>query len=247
LESEQSSQRNAAIADLLWANKILAAKGVLDAFGHVSIRDPANIDHFIMARSDIAAKLVTRDDLVVYDLDAKPLDKPGVHSHSERYIHSEIYRLRQDVAAVVHSHSPSVIPFGLVKGVPMQAAYHMAGFLASGVPIFEIRDVDGDGTNMLVNDAKRGRGLAKALGAKPVVLMRGHGNTVAARDVRQAAFRAIYTEINARLQLQAIMIACGKDIEYLSAAEGDAFSNRGSGGGTNRAWELWKDEIEKPV
>lgn len=235
--------RAKAISDLLLANRILTSKGVLDAFGHVSIRDPLAPSRFIMARSDIAAKLVSSDDLVEYDFDAVALNKKGVHSHSERYIHAEIYRARADVGAVVHSHSPSVVPFGITPDVPLRAVYHMAGFLAGGVPIFEIRNVAGPGSNMLVNDPQRGQSLAIALGDKPVVLMRGHGNTVVGSDIRRATFRAIYTEIGARLQLQAMLIANGTKVDYLSAEEGDAFSNRGSGGGTNRAWDLWIDEL----
>lgn len=231
------------IADLLIANQILSAKGVLDAFGHASVRSSENPGQFIMARSNIAAKLVRADDLVEYDLEANPLGRPDIHSHSERFIHAEIYRARPDVGAVVHSHSPSVVPFGLTPAVQLRAVYHMAGFLAAGVPIFEIRDVAGNGSNMLVDTPERGKLLAQVLSNKPVVLMRGHGSTVAASNIRQATFRAIYTEIGARLQLQAMLIAGGTHIEYLTAEEGDAFSNRGRGGGTNRAWDLWTEEV----
>jgi HCOMODA/2-hydroxy-3-carboxy-muconic semialdehyde decarboxylase len=241
--SENQEKRAAAFQDLIVANQILTAKGVLDAFGHVSVRTPGVSHTFIMARSNVAAKLVTVDDLVEYDFDGRALSQPKVHSHSERYIHAEIYRARPDVGAIVHSHSPSLVPFGVTREVPLRPIYHMAGFLASGVPVFEIRRAAGNGTNMLVDDPERGKSLATVLGSQPVVLMRGHGNTVVGTDIRRATFRAIYTEIAARLQLQAIQIANGTHIEYLSPEEGDAFSNRGSGGGTNRAWDLWVQEL----
>ena len=239
----RNDSRHSAIVDLVVANKILSRKGILDAFGHASIRHPANPDRFIMARSHLASALVTEDDLVEYDFDANALTKPGVHSHSERYIHAEIYRARVDVGAVIHSHSPNVVPFGVVADVRLQPVYHMAGFLTAGTPVFEIREVAGRGSNMLVDDPKRGKALVATLGDKPIVLMRGHGNTVVAGNIRQATFRAIYTEIAAQLQLQAMVIAGGKPVNYLTPEEGDAIGGRSTGGGTNRAWALWESEI----
>ena len=241
--SSQSEERANAIADLLLANRILGRKGILDAFGHASIRDPDDPNLFIMARSHLAAALVTENDLVVYDFDANALTKPDVHSHSERFIHAEIYRARPQVGAVVHSHSPNVVPFGVVDGIPLRPVYHMAGFLAAGAPIFEIRETAGNGTNMLVDCPKRGRALVAALGDKPIVLMRGHGNTVVASNIRQASFRAIYTETAAQLQLQAMLIAGGRPVNYITPEEGEAISGRSTGGGTNRAWALWVADL----
>jgi HCOMODA/2-hydroxy-3-carboxy-muconic semialdehyde decarboxylase len=238
------SPRDAVIADLVTANHILSYTGVLDAFGHVSVRDPDAADQFLMAR-DLAPAQVTADDLITYDLDAKAIDKPNLHGHSERYIHAAVYRARHDVGAVVHSHSPSVVPFGM-SPVPLRAVYHMAGFLAHGVPVYDIRKFFGDGTNMLVNNAQRGETLAKVLGPLPVVLMRGHGDTVVGPGVRRATVRAVYTEIGARIQAQAMAMAPSSPLEFLTPAEGDAFEGVGPNGaltdkdeGTDRSWNMW--------
>jgi HCOMODA/2-hydroxy-3-carboxy-muconic semialdehyde decarboxylase len=233
----------AAISDLIVANRILSFKGVLDAYGHVSIRDTADPHRFVMARSGISARLAVPDDLVEYGLDGRALKNTDARHHSERYIHAEIYRARSDVQAIVHNHSPNLIPFGLAAGVPLKAVFHLAGFLATGVPIFEIRGIAGKDSNMLVDTAERARSLAQSLGSAPVVLMRGHGSTVVGANVRQATFRAIYAEISARLQMQAMLIAGTSPIEYLTKEEGAAFGARGTGGGVNRAWALWQEEL----
>jgi ribulose-5-phosphate 4-epimerase/fuculose-1-phosphate aldolase len=224
----------ALIEDLAVANRILAAQGVVDGFGHVSARHDEYPDRFLLARS-MAPALVTADDIMEFDLDGKAYDPRGRAVYFERFIHGEIYRARPDVMAVVHSHSPSVIPFG-VTGTTLRPIYHMSGFLGSGVPIFEIRDVAGDGTDMLIGDRKLGVALAQCLGKSTVALMRGHGNVVVAANVMQVVFRAIYTEMNAKLELEARRLGT---VKYLSKREGAAAM------ATNdkamvRAWELWK-------
>src|SRR3990172_3056857 len=146
------------LADLAAASRVLAAQGVVDGFGHVSMRHPSAPDRYLMARS-IAPALVTPDDIVEYDLDSNPRDADGRSSFLERFIHGEIYKARPDIRSVVHSHSPSVIPFGLV-GVPMQAMFHNAAFIAAGVPVFDIRDKFG-ATDMLVSNGLRGMALAE--------------------------------------------------------------------------------------
>ena len=150
----------ALIDDLVTANHILANEGILDGYGHVSVRDPANPNHYFLSRS-LAPGLVTASDIVEYDLDSNPVgdDRTG---YRERFIHGEIYKARPDVMAVVHDHSPAVIPFS-ISSVPLRAVSHMGAFIGEGVPVFEIRDVDGM-TDMLVSSPKRGRALATVLG-----------------------------------------------------------------------------------
>src|SRR5262249_20269666 len=150
------------------ASRILAAHGVVDGFGHVSLRYPQEPERYLMARS-VAPALVTPDDIVEYDLDSNPLNANGRSSFLERFIHGEIYKARPDIQSVVHSHSPSVIPFGLVR-VPMQAMFHNAAFLAAGVPVFDIREKFG-ATDMLVGNKEKGAALASVLGNKDIVLM----------------------------------------------------------------------------
>jgi ribulose-5-phosphate 4-epimerase/fuculose-1-phosphate aldolase len=226
----------ALIEDLVIANHVLAGHGVLDAFGHVSIRHPGNADRFLMSRS-LAPALVTAADLLEYDLDGNAVDARGRASFLERFIHAEIYKARPDVKAVIHSHSPSVIPFGTTQ-VPMQPMFHISAFLAPQVPVFEIRKVGGM-TDMLVSNAQLGKALAEALGRGAVVLMRGHGMAVAGPSLPLTVFRAVYTEVNARLQTQAIEI--GGPITFLAPEESEK-SNKLIDQIHLRAWDLWKRE-----
>jgi ribulose-5-phosphate 4-epimerase/fuculose-1-phosphate aldolase len=222
------------IADLVVANRILFSEGVLDGFGHVSVRDERHPERFRLARS-MAAGLVEARDIMEFDLDGAPVDARGRAVFLERFIHSEIYRARPDVHAVVHSHSPNLVPFG-VTPVKLQPLYHMTGFLGEGVPVFEIRRVAGQDTNLLITDGKLGKALARSLGAKPAALMRGHGSVVVGGSVQQAVYRAIYMELNARLQSEAMRLG---RVNYLTpgeAREGAAVNDRM----LHRPWELWK-------
>ena len=222
------------VADLVAANHILVDQGVLDGYGHVSARHDRDPARFLMSRS-IAPELVTAADVLEYDLESEPVAAAGRTSYLERFIHGEIYRARPDVTAVVHNHSPSVIPFG-VSTAPLRPLYHMSAFLGGGVPVFDIRQAGGM-TDMLVRDAALGRALAGTLGAAPVVLMRGHGAVVVGPSLPIAVFRSVYTEVNARLQAQAM--ALGGTVTYLDPEE--ARRAEGSVGGTvPRPWELWK-------
>jgi len=223
------------IEDLVVANRVLANQGVLDAYGHVSIRHPANPERYLMSRQ-LAPEMVTAEDILEYDLDSNVVGG-GEHSvFLERFIHGELYRARPDVHAVVHSHSPSVIPFG-VTTVPLKPVYHMAGFLYAGVPNFDIRKHRGM-TNMLVTDGALGKALADTLGAKNVSLMRGHGNIVVGPNIKVATYRAIYTEINARLQMQALQL--GGEITYLDPEEGRLIDSVQAQATINRPWALWR-------
>jgi ribulose-5-phosphate 4-epimerase/fuculose-1-phosphate aldolase len=224
----------ALIEDLVAANRILADEGVVDAYGHVSIRHPGNPNRYVMSRS-LAPILVSAGDIMEYDLDSTPVDPRGRTSVLERFIHGEIYKARPAVKAVIHSHSPAVIPFGITQ-VAMRPVYHLASFLWVGVPVFDIRDAGGPATTMLVRNGALAKALAATLGDKPVALMRGHGNVVVGLDVQMAVRYAIYTEVNARLQT--IAIGIGGPINYISAEEGAA--REASADDAARAWDLWK-------
>jgi ribulose-5-phosphate 4-epimerase/fuculose-1-phosphate aldolase len=223
------------IDDLVAANRILAQHGIVDAYGHVSARHNRNPERFLLSRS-LAPELVTAEDLIEYDLDGNPVDLAGRSQYSERFIHAEIYKARDDVQAVVHDHSPAVIPFG-VSSVPMRPVYHMAGFIGAGLPVFDIRDAAGM-TDMLVSDSARGKALARVLGQNTAVLMRGHGVAVVGPSIPFAVGRSIYLEVNARLELEAIGL--GGDVEYLDPAEAQKVLEAGENRGYERPWELWK-------
>jgi ribulose-5-phosphate 4-epimerase/fuculose-1-phosphate aldolase len=224
----------AAVDDLVAANHILADQGVVDGFGHISVRHPSDPNRFLMSRS-LAPALVKAEDIMEFDLDGKPVDQRGRAVFLERFIHSEIYKSRPDVKSVVHSHSPAVIPFGISQ-TPMKAAYHIAAFLAQGVPVFDIRKAGGM-TDMLVRDGALGKSLAEVLGDRSVALMRGHGNVVVGPTIPLTVFRAVYTEVNARVQAQAI--ALGGPVTYLEVEEGER-ANKALDQIHLRAWDLWK-------
>jgi ribulose-5-phosphate 4-epimerase/fuculose-1-phosphate aldolase len=225
------------IEDIVVGSRILADFGVLDGFGHVSARHPANPNHFLMSRS-LAPALVTADDIMEFDLDGNAVDARGRSLFLERFIHSEIYKARPDVMSVVHSHSPGVIPFS-VSQVPLRPMYHNPSFLAAGVPVWDIRKDFGE-TDMLVRDPALGKSLAQTLGDKPVVLMRGHGDVAVGPSVKMAVFRAYYTDVNARLQSQAISL--GGDINYLTPGEG-AKADQVNFVVIDRIWNLWKMRV----
>ncbi len=234
----------ALMADLAAASRILAAQGVVDGFGHVSLRHPAAPDRYFMSRS-IAPALVTPDDIIEYDLDSNPCNANGRNSFLERFIHGEIFKARPDVMSVVHSHSPSVIPFGLV-GVPMQAMFHNAAFLAAGVPVFDIREKFG-ATDMLVSDGAKGIALARSLGRKDVAMMRAHGSVTCGPTLQTAVFRAVYAEVNARIQHWALALAAGgSPVAALDAEEGRLADVINQTAGM-RAWDLWRTQTRQAV
>jgi len=229
------------IEDLVAANRILTAHEVFDAYGHVSVRSDGNPQHYFMARS-LAAALVTAADILEYDLDSNAIGANPIGANSiganpaalflERFIHGEIYKARQDVNAVVHCHTPSLIPFG-VSDVPLRPTFGLAGFLAEGVPVFDIRKFFGT-TDLLIRDSARGRALAQVLGNKPVALMRGHGAVIVGASLPLTVGRCVYLDANARVQQQAI--ALGGKITYLTPEEGKI----SVADDYRRAWELWR-------
>lgn len=226
------------IEDLVAANHVLAMEGVLDGMGHVSVRHNARADRFLLARS-MAPELVTAADIMEYDLTAEAVDPRGRTSYLERFIHSEIYRVRPDVRSIVHCHTPSLIPFA-DSDVPLRAMYHMAAFVADGVPVFDIRKAAGV-TDLLVRDVPLGRALAEVLGSRSAALMRGHGAVVVASSIPSVVGRSVYLDINARAQAQAI--ALGGKVTYVEADE--ARLRMGDANEYARAWELWKRKIAR--
>jgi ribulose-5-phosphate 4-epimerase/fuculose-1-phosphate aldolase len=227
----------AVLEDIVIGSRVLADFGVLDGFGHVSARHPANPNRFLMSRS-LAPALVTANDIMEFDLDGNAVDARGRSLFLERFIHSEIYKARPDVMGVVHAHSPGVIPFS-VSQVPLRPMYHNSAFLAAGAPVWDIRKGFGE-TDMLVRDPALGKSLAETLGDKPVVLMRGHGDVTVGPSVKLAIFRAYYTDVNAKLQSQAL--ALGGDVDYLTPGEG-AKADRINSLVLDRIWNLWKMRV----
>jgi HCOMODA/2-hydroxy-3-carboxy-muconic semialdehyde decarboxylase len=224
----------ALIDDLVVANHILVNEGILDGFGHISVRHDREPGRFLIARS-MAPGLVTADDIVSVDFDGEVHDARGRKTYVERFIHSEIYRARPDVMAVIHSHSPAVIPFG-VTGARLRPICHMSGFLGAQTPVFEIRHSAGESSDLLIRNQALGKALADNLGGSAVALLRGHGNVVVGFSIQQVVFRAIYTESNARLQSEAMRLG---EINFLTPEEAKATSDMNDEH-LDRPWQVWK-------
>jgi len=223
------------ILDLVVASRTLAEHGVIDAYGHASVRSDTSPERYYMSRN-LAPELVTEADILEFDLDSRPLKQTDHGLYNERFIHGEIYKARPDVNAIVHNHSHAVVPFSCT-GCQIRPIFHMAAFIGLGVPTWDIRDAQ-EGTDMLVKTPDLGEHLARRLGGHPAVLMRGHGSTVVAENLQRAVGRTIYLDLNARMQLQATMLAGeGGRIVYLDDAEVAA---NVSWQNYVRSWELWK-------
>jgi len=222
------------LEDLALANHILVNEGVLDGFGHISVRHPTHPERFFIARS-MAPALVTPEDIVEVDLNGEVHDAQGRRTYVERFIHSAIYKARPDVMSVIHSHSPAVIPFG-VTGARLRPICHMSGFLGATTPVFDIRHSAGESTDLLVSSQALGEALAKVLGPSNVALMRGHGSVTVGNSIKQSVFRGVYTESNARLQAEASRLG---EITFLTEAEAKATSDMNDKH-LDRPWEMWK-------
>lgn len=218
--------------DIALANRILYDQGIVDGLGHVSLRHPDDPNLFLLS-ANRAPGLVRPEDIVCYRLDGTALDPQAPRPYLERFIHGEILQARPDVQSVVHSHSMSVIPFACTS-VPLRPMFHMAGFLGEGTAHFEIREAGGD-TDMLISSPYLGQALARSLGSRSCVLMRGHGSTVVGSSLRQAVYRAIYAEANARLQLSAQALG---EPTYLNPREAQLSSDMNDGQ-IPRSWDLW--------
>ncbi len=222
------------LEDLVIANRILAHEGVVDGFGHVSLRHPERPDRFFMSRSR-SPELVTRDDIMEFDLDCNPIDQRGRVMYGERPIHGAIFQARPDVGSVVHNHAHEVIPYSVTKS-PMRQIIHTAGGMGAHVPVWDIRDDFGD-TDLLVRNLAQGRSLAKTLGTNAAVLMRGHGCAVVGKTVRDAVRIAVYLMVNARLQTESMRLG---DVTFLSEGEmRQTAEMAGSSLASDRVWEYW--------
>lgn len=221
---------------LVYANRILYDQGVVDGLGHVSARHPTEPGVFLLS-CNRAPAMVRRADITCYDLDGNTVSETTERPYLERFIHGEIYRARPDVMAVVHSHSPSVIPFGATRQ-QLRPIFHMSGFLGEGSALFDIREKHGD-TDMLIRNPELGRSLAECLGRHSCVLMRGHGSTTVGISVEQVVFRAIYAEVNAKLQLQAHSLG---EVQFLTPKEAQMGSDTNDSQ-IPRSWNLWAQRI----
>lgn len=221
------------LRDIVSGNRILAHEGVVDAFGHISARHPDRPDRFLMSRSR-SPELVTLDDLLEFDLGGEPVESGGPAVYAERFIHAAIYDARPDVQSVVHNHAPELLPF-TVTGVKLRPMFHVAAKIGAEVPVWDIREKFGD-SNLLVVNLDQGRDLAKTLAGNCMALMRGHGCAIATNSVRNAVTTSIYSQLNARLQMQAMQMG---DVTYLSPGEieiAGVMPDKDSLGMT-RAWE----------
>ncbi len=225
------------LRDVVLANRILANEGVVDAFGHVSVRHPDHPGQFVISRS-LGPELVTEDDLQLFTLEGEQVGGNPDRPYSERFIHGAVYEARPDVQSVCHNHAPSVIPFS-VTGVPLRPIAHLAAPIGAEIPVWDIADEFGE-TDMLVRNMEQGRSLAQALGSRRVALMRGHGSVVAGPNVRAVTSTCVYLELNARLLLQALALGT---VQYLSAGEveqaGAVSAMSLDSLGLQRAWDTW--------
>jgi HCOMODA/2-hydroxy-3-carboxy-muconic semialdehyde decarboxylase len=228
------------LEELVTANRILAAEGVVDAFGHVSIRHPDDPGRYLMSRAR-APERIEIDDLMEFTLDGRAVDAAGRKPYAERHIHGAVYESRPEIQAVVHNHSPSVVPFG-ITGAKLSPVMHMCASMGVDVPVWDTRTKFGD-TNLLVTTMEMGRDLAGTLGERPVALMRGHGCVVAGRSLREVVFISVYLELNANLQMKASALG---EITFLTEGEVEAIMATRSSFTFERAWEYWCGRAGRP-
>ena len=228
------------IEDLVTANRILAKQGIVDSFGHVSVRHPDNPKRYLLSRSRAPERVETAD-IMEFTLEGDPVDAQGRKPYLERFIHGAAYEARPDVMAVIHNHSPGVIPFG-VTGRKLKPIMHMCGMIGHDVPIWDQRTKFGD-TDLLVTNMAMGRDLAKKLGKGRTALMRGHGCAVVGRELRVTVYTAIYLELNAKLQMQAE--AMGK-VKFVTKGEVEKVVSTTTEANVNRAWENWCRAADRP-
>jgi HCOMODA/2-hydroxy-3-carboxy-muconic semialdehyde decarboxylase len=226
--------------ELVTANRILAREGVVDSFGHVSIRHPDHADRYVLSRAR-APECIEAEDLMAFTLDGTPIDPAGRKPYAERYIHGAVYEARAEVRAVVHHHSPSVIPFS-VTPARLSPVLHMCAGIGTHVPTWDSRARFGD-TNLLVTNVEMARDLAAALGPRSAILMRGHGAVVAGASLREVVFNSIYLQLNADLQMKAQTLG---DVTFLSEGEVAAILRSRGSFTFERAWEFWCRRAGRP-
>lgn len=237
-----SDKTRAAIRDLVIANHILGNEGVVDAFGHVSIRHPENPGRYFLARSR-SPQIVEEDDILEFDLDSNCVDDKGFRTYSERFIHGSVYKARPEVGAVCHSHAHELVPF-TVTGTNIRPVWVFSASIGPDVPIWEVRDDFPDEDNMLINDDRVGSSMARALGQRNAIMLRGHGAVIVAGDVKQTVMISMGLMLNAKMMMEAHVLAAARgtnaDIRFLSEGEIRStteilYNKRG----LNRAWEFW--------
>jgi ribulose-5-phosphate 4-epimerase/fuculose-1-phosphate aldolase len=221
------------LEELVTANRILAREEVVDSFGHVSVRHPERPDRYLLSRAR-APERIEVEDIMEFTLEGEPIDARERKPYLERYIHGALYEARPDVQAVVHNHSPSVIPFG-VTGTKLKPLLHMCASIGHDVPLWDSHDKFGD-TALLVENMEMGRDLAKLVAQGRTALMRGHGAVVVGQTVRHAVFISIYLELAAKLQMQAMPLG---SVKYLTDGEVEKVMNRTGPYTLDRAWENW--------
>lgn len=235
------TQLRASIDDLVTANHILGTEDVLDAFGHVSIRNPNNPESFLMSRAR-APLLVEPSDIAEYGSDGERVSGSEATPYIERFIHAAIYEARPEITCVCHNHLLSILPFSISETTPLRAVTATARFLGDPVPVWDIADEFGDGTDLLVRDVPMGRSLAGTLGDRPVALMRGHGSVVVSGDIAELVTMCIGTDRNAKAQLAAHVLG---PYTALSGGEIAATGYRTGRGGDERCWEYFKHRATK--
>ena len=228
------------VEELVTANHILARERVLDSFGHISARHPDHPDRYLLSRAR-APELAESRDIMEFTLDGEVVGASPGKPYSERFIHGAIYEARPDVMAVVHNHSPNVVPFTVTKQ-RLRPIMHMCGPIGSRIPNWDIRDKFGD-TNLLVTSMAMGRDLAATLGANTVALMRGHGCSVVGRSVREVVFTSVYMELNAEMLIKALSMG---EVMYLSDGEIEAITKARAGFTLERGWENWCRAANRP-
>jgi HCOMODA/2-hydroxy-3-carboxy-muconic semialdehyde decarboxylase len=233
--------RDALLEELVTANRILATEGVVDSFGHISVRHPDNPQQFLLSRAR-APDCIEKEDIMTFSLDGTPLDAGDRKPYLERFIHGGIYEARPDAMSVVHNHSPSVIPFG-ITGKKLKPLLHMCASIGHDVGCWDSQDKFGD-TALLIESVEMGRDLASFIGPNRTSLLRGHGAVVIGMSIRHAVFVSIYLEVNAKLQMQAMAMG---DIKFLTPGEVDTIIARTGPYTLNRAWENWCRRADRPV
>ncbi len=221
--------------ELVMANRILFNEGIVDAFGHVSVRHPDHPDRYIMARAR-APELVEDADLIEFQLDGTPLDAAGRVPYLERFIHGAMYEQRPDVMSVCHNHTVSILPFSISKSVRLRPVIHTASVLGGEVPVWDIADEFGSDTNLLVINMEQGRSLARVVGQGRLALMRGHGSVVVAADIPGVVAACMAMDKNARVQFQALQLG-----EFIPLSAGELRRRPVAASGQpplpDRAWE----------
>lgn len=226
------------LEELVLANRILSREKILDALGHISVRNPDNSETFLMACAK-PPLLVTEEDIIEIDLEGRVVKGTDRKPVLERFLHSAIYKNRKDVNAVVHGHHPTVVVFS-VTGIPLKPVTHTGSFIYEGVPVF---DEYSPGSGTLIDNVREGEKVALCLGDKKALLMRGHGYIVVGESIRKAVASAIYMVVNAEVQWRSIL--CGREPKALSREEAQAASEKALFGESplSRMWEYWRERV----